>query len=173
MSYRNIMLRCMSFAFVLNFFVGMQGNPRVSAHHLTSEGRFNSWWELRQRPVFLEYPEELQDQIIDINMSEPDINEANARMASAVQAYVVKLEKKNQWDSWLKEESKRLPIETEKICCVCMEDETPELWMNYIPCFNSNKLHPSKICLDCLDKLVRDDKPCPICRASLEFNSGE
>ncbi len=151
---------------------------------LASTNRFNIWWELRKNSWFFRLPEVLQDQIIDIYVSEPDINEAHAHVASIAYDYFENLNRaaeppifrindgpkeqlKDQWDSWLK--AKELPTEVENKCCVCLEDENSELSMNCIPCDNNNQLHSNKVCLDCLSTLVANDNSCPICRASLVF----
>ncbi len=57
------------------------------------------------------------------------------------------------------------PDESTK-CCVCLEDDSPELNLDYIPC-NQKELHSDKLCLGCLSRLVMGNEKCPICRAAL------
>lgn len=59
-------------------------------------------------------------------------------------------------------------------CCVCFEDDTSELKLDYIPC-QSAPLHSDKLCLDCLSILVVNNEVCPLCRTDLmkDFSDDE
>ena len=50
-------------------------------------------------------------------------------------------------------------------CCVCLNENSEELQLDYIPC-QSDTLHSDKLCLSCLDILINSHQVCPICRAS-------